>query len=253
MSKAGWAVGGSGVLTMGSVVPSPEDMVCVIPAHVILLGEALAPIAPGARQALTHTEPSSGQAFDPLGDTSRHLGVIQQALKRLKPRLDELMTDVIHKEGASAIDAGRVAGRLEQVISEFVDGYLDAKASPADGEASEAKRLILGVYRHHLTEICEWLEELVAVINHPATALHKRGMAADSSPQLTVALNLTTPPEMAQLEALASSFGRAVEVSGEAPCRDEDPSPPSPGLLETIGALAFGAGVAEAILGSRHE
>jgi len=136
---------------MGSVVPPPEDMVCVIPAQVILLGEALAPVAHGARQALTRTVPSSGHAFNPLGDTSRHLGVIQQALKRLKPRLDGLMTEVIHKEGANAIDAGRAAGRLEQVLSKFVDGYLDAEASPADGEDGEARRLILGVYHHHIT------------------------------------------------------------------------------------------------------
>lgn len=124
---------------MGSVVPSPEDMVCVIPAQVILLGEALAPVAHGARQALTRTVPSSGQAFDPLEDTSRHLSVIQQALNRPKPILDALMTDVIHKMGASAIDAGRAAGRLEQMLSEFVDCYLDAKESPADREAGEAR------------------------------------------------------------------------------------------------------------------
>ena len=240
-------------MTMGSVVPSPEDLICVIPAQVILLGEALAPVAHGARQALTRTVPSSGQAFDPLGDTSRHLGVIQQALNRLKPRLDGLMTDVIHKKGASAIDAGRAAGRLEQVLSEFLDGYLDAKASSADGKAVEARRLILGVYRHHIKEICEWLGELVAVINYPVKALHKRNMAAESSPLLTVTLNLTTPPEMAQLEALASSLRRAAEVSGEAPCRDEDPSTPTLGLLGTVGALVFGAGVAEAILGNRYE
>ena len=238
---------------MGSVVPSPKDMVCVIPAQVILLGEALALVAHGARQTLTRTVPSSGHAFDPFGDTSRHLGVIQQALNRLKPRLDGLMTDVIHKKGASAIDAGRAAGRLEQVLSEFLDGYLDAKASSADGKAVEARRLILGVYRHHIKEICEWLEELVAVINYPVKALHKRNMAAESSPLLTVTLNLTTPPEMAQLEALASSLRRAAEVSGEAPCRDEDPSTPTLGLLGTVGALVFGAGVAEAILGNRHE
>ena len=202
-------------MTMGSVVPSPEDLICVIPAQVILLGEALAPVAHGARQALTRTVPSSGQAFDPLGDTSRHLGVIQQALNRLKPRLDGLMTDVIHKKDASAIDAGRAAGRLEQMLSEFVDGYLDVEACPADGEADEARRLILGVYRHHITEICEWLEELVAIINHPATALHKRGMAAESSPQLTVSLYLTTPPEMVKLEALASSLRRVAEIPSD--------------------------------------
>lgn len=61
-----------------------------MPARVIFLGEALAPVAHGARQALTRKLRLLGHEFDTLEDSSRHLGVIQQALTRLKPRLDAL-------------------------------------------------------------------------------------------------------------------------------------------------------------------
>jgi hypothetical protein len=223
-------------------------MVCVMPARVILLGEALHPVAHGVRQALTSKLWPSGHEFDTLEGQSRHLGVIQQALTRLKPRLDGLMTDVVHKEGASAIDAGKAAGRLEEVLSEVVDCYLDAKASHADGEASESRRLILGVYRHHITEICEWLEELVAVVTAPASAIAKRGMAAASSLELTVTLNLITPQEMAKLEAPAKILLRPTEVPNEASSGVRQ----HPGLLGTMGALAFGVGLAEAVFGRKH-
>ncbi len=78
------------------------------------------------------------------------------------PRLDGLMADVGANEGATALEVGRAAGRLEQVLSEFVYGYLEAKASQPGSDSIEARTLIIGVYRHHIKSICRWLEELVA-------------------------------------------------------------------------------------------
>ena len=241
-------------MTVSVHLPSPKNMVCVIPQQVIFLGEALAPVAKNARLALARQVLPSGQEFATLQDVPRHMGVIQQALSHLTHRLDSLMTDVIHLEDAGAIEAGRAAGRLEQVLSEFVDGHHDAMASHADvdAEASEARVLILGVYRHHIKEICEWLEELVRVITDPASAIQKRGMAAAANIELTVALNLTSPPEMARLEALATSLLQPQEVRREPLSSIDWLEQPAPGLLGTLGALAFGVGVAEAVFGRKH-
>lgn len=237
---------------MTLAAPNPKDVVCVPPPQVVFLGEALAPVARGARQTMTRRVRSSGHEFETLADLSRHMGVIQQALTHLSPRLDGLMTDVIHKEGAGAVDAGRAAGRLEQVLSEFVDGYLDAKASHAGTEASEARSLILGVYRHHIREICEWLEELVAVIADPASAIQKRGIAVAANVDLTVALNMTSPPEMAKLDALAKSLIPPPETRIEPSPRFEQTETSGPGILGTMGALAFGIGVTKAVFGRNH-
>jgi hypothetical protein len=232
--------------------PNPKDVVCVLPPQLVLLGEALAPVARSAQKAMTRRVRSSGHEFETLADLSRHMGVIQQALTHLSPRLDGLMTDVIHKEGVGAVEAGRAAGRLEQVLSEFVDGYLDAKASHAGTEASEARSLILGVYRHHIREICEWLDELVAVIADPASAIKKRGIATAANIDLTVALDMTSPPEMAKLDALAKSLLPPPETCLERLPRFEQRETGGPGILGTIGALAFGIGVTKAVFGRNH-
>ena len=237
---------------MASPAPNPKYVVCVLPPQVVFLGEALAPVARGARQAMTRRVRSSGHEFETLADLSRHMGVIQQALTHLSPRLDGLMTDVIHKEGAGAVEAGRAAGRLEQVLSEFVDGYLEAKASHAGAEVSEARSLILGVYRHHIREICEWLEDLIEVIANPASAIQKRGIAAAANVDLTVALNMTSPPEMAKLDALAKSLLPPPETYIEPSPRFEQRETSRPGILGTIGALAFGIGVTKAVFGRNH-
>ena len=232
--------------------PMPNDVVCVLPPQVVILGEALVPVARGARQAMTRRVRSSGHEFVTLEDLSRHMGVIQQALTHLSPRLDGLMTDVIHREGAEVVEIGRSVGRLEQVLSEFVDGYLEAKSSHAGTEASEARSLILGVYRHHIREICDWLEDLVEVIANPSSAIQRRGIAAVANVELTVALKMTSPPEMAKLDALAKSFLPPPETCSEPSPRFEQRETNGPGILGTIGALAFGIGITKAAFGRNH-
>lgn len=237
---------------MASPVPNPKDLVCVLSPQVIFLGEALAPLAKGARQAMARRVRSSGHEFELLEDLSRHMGVIQQALTHLSPRIEGLMTDVIRKEGAGVLEVGRAAGRLEQVLSEFVDGYLDAKASHAGPDSSEARGLVLGVYLHHIRKICEWLEELVAAITNPASAIQQRGIDVAANVELAVSLNMTSPPEMAKLDELSKNLLPPPETVVEVSPRFEETEVREPGILEKIGALAFGISVTNSILGKNH-
>lgn len=232
------------------VQPSPETRF-VLPPQLLALGEALAPVVKAARQALVRRVRPSGQDFVTLDSLSQHMGRIEHALSRLNPRLEGLMSDVILKEGVSPIDVGRSAGRLEQVLSELIDGYLDAKASRAGAESVEARTLILGVYRHHIRNICDWLDDLVSTIADPAVALRRRGIEPSGDVVLTVQLNMTSPPEMAKLAALVSTLQLPPEDRAEAPIRSQQARDEEPGVLGVIGALAFGLGLSEAVLGRK--
>jgi hypothetical protein len=163
------------------------------------------------------------------------------------------MSDVIRKEGVEPLEIGRSAGRLEQVISELIDGYHDAKASHAGAESIEARALILGVYRHHIRNICDWLEDLVATISNPAAALRRRGMEPSGDVVLNVPLNMTSPPEMAKLSALVSTLQPQPEERVESSIRPQQTRDDRPGVLGTIGALAFGLGLSQAVFGRKHE
>ena len=235
------------------------EVVCDLPSQVKSLGEALEPVAKRLRRAISCKVRSSGHEFVIFNDLLRHTGVISQALTHLQPRLSDLSSSAIEDERASTAEAYRAAGRLEQVLSEFVDGYHEVKASHADPEARMARTLLLGVYRHHITEICDWLDELVQVIFNPVAAAKKRGIPLTGSIQLSVVLNLTTPPEMAKLNDLAKTLQIGPEPKIEPVHEPQiEPAPEyqrqagnSPGVMGTIGALAFGIGITEAILG-RH-
>jgi hypothetical protein len=237
---------------MTSPVQPSGETICVLPPQILALGEALAPVAKAARQALVRRVRPSGQDFVALESLSRHMGGIAHALSRLNPRLEGLMYEVIRKEGAGPLEVGRSAGRLEQVISELVDGYLDAKASHAGAESIEARALILGVYRHHIRNICDWLDDLVATISNPAAALRRRGIEPSGDVVLTVPLNMTSPPEITKLGALVRALQPPPEDRVESPIGPQHTRDDRPGVLGTIGALAFGLGLSEAVFGRKH-
>lgn len=200
---------------------------------------------------MTRKVKSSGHEFVTIDDLLHHMDVIQQALTHLSPRLDGLMANVMRNEKAGMAEAQRETGRLEQVLSEFVDGYHEAKASHADPETSEARTLLLGVYRHHIREICDWLDEFVHVVTNPVSAIEERGIPLAANVVCTVALNMTSPPQMAKLNDLATRLqirpAPVIESAPEPATRYEPPQSRGPGVLGTIGALAFGMGINQAI------
>lgn len=225
-----------------------SNVVCLVPTQVTLLGEALNPVAAQLHGALIQQETSTGPEFDTLTDLSLHMGIIEQALVHLEPRFDDLMNTVVQNDKASSLDAGRAAGRLEQVLSEFVIGYQKALASTPGQDSLEARDLLLGVYRHHISELSQWLDKLVSTIAEPLATLKEQHIRLAANVVLPVTLNLTSPPQMTKLNEIAQGFH--CEPLNQTPAPDQ---PTRPGLLATIGALAFGLGVANAAWGKKHD
>lgn len=237
---------------MTSQVPPSPEANCVLPPQLLMLGEALVPVASAARRALARRVRQTGQRFLMLESLAQHMGWIEHALSRLTPRLDGLMADVIQKPAAGPLDVGRSVGRLEEVISEVVDGYLLAKASRPDAEGAEAHTLLLGVYRHHIQELCDWLDEIVSTVSNPSAALHRQGLEPIDGVVLTVPLNMTSPPEMAKLAALVEAIQSRLEERVNSPMEPQQTRSEGPGVFGTIGAVAFGVGLSQAVFGRNH-
>lgn len=237
---------------MASTSPTKKAVTCTVLPRVTFLGEALAPVAKNLRQAMSSTAEASGHEFVTLDDLIHHMDVISQAARHLSPRFQDLMDNVINSESAGMAEASRAAGRLEQVLSEFVDGYHEAQASHAGPEATEARELLLGVYRHHVREICDWLDELVWGIANPRAAIKKKRIPFTPDAKLSVILNLTSPPEMAKLDELVKRLQVQIPRVREVEPAHQDvyvqPQQSSGvGILGTIGALVFGFGINRAI------
>lgn len=237
---------------MSRPMPRPEGDTCVLPHQAILLGVALTQVSEAVRSALSRSVIPTACKFDSLEDLSRHMAVIKRVLSQLTPRLSELLNDVIKNERAEATEVGRAAGRLEQVLSELVDGFLEAKGSHADPDSHDMRLLILGVYHHHITEVCDWLDEMALAITDPMSAIQKRGIALADKVELAVSLTMTSPSEMDKLAELVARLRPVRKMANDASPPFVRQQAPEPGLLGTLGAMVFGAGVANTFFGRDH-
>ena len=233
---------------MTKPLPRKSRVICKVPTQVILLGQALKPVAAWMHFAMAQKVAISGHTFDTLIDLGIHMNIIEQALTHLEPRFDDLMKSVIQNDKATALDVGRATGRLEQVLSEFVNGYQKALASTPGRVSLEARDLLLGVYRHHICDLSQWLDNLVAAISVPLTTLEEQHIKLAENVVLPVSLNLTSPPQMIRLLEISQEF-QCVSPH-QAPIQGQ---PPRPGLLATIGALVFGLSVANAAWGKKRD
>jgi hypothetical protein len=224
------------------------DVSCELPQQVVFLGQALAPVATNLHNDMAQLPPSSDHEFNTLADLELHMGLIERALIRLLPLLEEMMKSVIKNEHATMLDAGRAAGRLEQVINEFVRGYQLALTSKPGEGSGEARELLLDVYRHHVSEIALWLDRLVSAIANPLNTLKAQNIQLSPEVVMPIHLNLTSPPQMGRLLELVLEHQRVFSSQ-----EHFQQAPKVPGLLATIGAIAFGLGAVNSFGGKHHD
>lgn len=229
--------------------PAPSQqtgLVFHVPPQLVLLGSALAPVAEGLQRELRRRVRSSGRVFEVPEDLTRHLGLLETALSHLEPRPGDLMKSVINNEHATAIDAGRAAGRLEQVLSEFTEAYFDVRLTCTGPTHPQARELLLGIYRHFLTQISHWLNRVVRAIEQPQAEISQQGLDAHDGMVLSVNLNLTTP---VQMQALRDLIQRLVPLAEEPQHASTMAPDRPPSLLEKASALAFALGFVSAVRG----
>jgi hypothetical protein len=232
--------------------PEADSITCVLPEPVLQLGQALAPVASQLRGGLRRRPAQTGDEFEVPGDVTLHLVFVMQHLGHLGKTIDQLSTEVLNAPEASALDVGRAAGRLEQVLIEFTQSCHEAMRSRETVETAQARTLTIGVYRHYLRQVADWLDRLVAAIEDPLKALREQGIAPAEGVTLPIALGVTTPSQYAELVELANALREHADTTGEHP---EERSaravtrPAGPGLLGTLGAMVLGFGIAGALSG----
>jgi len=215
------------------------EIACLLPARIVVLGQALTPVVVALRRNISRRVRPSGKQFSALDSLSHHSNIILQGLSHFSDRLKDLVKLVIRNEMATELETGRIVGRLEQALSDFADGLRESLSTVPEPGAEEPRTLIIGVYRHHLSEICDWLDELAKSIAEPLSALERRNLPVIDNVALTINLNLTTPPQMARLHELIRGFTTPAALATPVAQTVRYPRSP-PRLLGVLGALAFG-------------
>jgi hypothetical protein len=232
------------VASGGAACPEDRDVVVQVQARFALLGQALVPVADWLRGELKRRVPASGREFEVPKDLLKHIALLERALGHLGPRFTALMSSVVDHDQATALDAGRSVGRLEQVLSELTEGYHEGRRTNTGSSGAEARRLLLGIYRHYLKQISEWLDCVIFATEHPLAEIRRQNLVLHEGMDLSVVLNLKSPPQMTVLLELIQGLGPEGEAPLPAPTMSSDHSP---SLLDKARALAFAMGLVSAV------
>lgn len=143
----------------------------------------------------------------PMGDSTVWLNVSLSQLKfyieGMTFQVDQLMREVLSNEQAIDADIYRAAGRFEAYLDGFLDSRSGVRRAVVAADFVEARELLAGAFRHSLNEIAIWLKKLVNVLADPLAEARRRGMPENGPISLDLALNFTSAPETAQLNAWA--------------------------------------------------
>lgn len=167
-----------------------------LPASVKALGHALAPLSQRIHAVLTEVRQELV-----LGKSS--IESVEHALEKLQEWLAALDTIINHDiaalvEGSDTegvFNAYRIAGKLESNLEAMLAAY-----RRYEGSDEYPYRLLAAIHRHTLTEIVDWIDEVIEVIDYPSYALQRRRLPTRGQVELELALRLTPAPELAALE-----------------------------------------------------
>ena len=244
-------VGGKSV-----IAPAADDdrIQYVLPPRFAIIAEALVPVVNRLREAMAQDAGLCSQDFVLPESLLNHLNTIQRVLKRLPSRMEELTrSGGVKTEESDIAQVYRAAGRLEEMFSDWVEGFNEVRAAHAQPEFGEVLDLLEGVYRHHLLEVCNWLAELVEIIADPTVAIEKARLSTGESATLNITLTVSVPSQMGELVSLAKRMQATTGSEIDSNPNSQHPIHEGPGVLGTLGALAFGMCVTGAIRGHNHD
>ena len=210
-----------------------------------VLGEALRPILSKLDMQMDAPARRTLAVYDVTGSISDHLDELGSTRGGLAAKVDALGR-LISGEGPDA-DIHRAAGGLEVYIDNLLASCSEVRRWRLGASDAPARDLLAGVYLHELTEIRDWLDELLEVIADPVAAVERRGLPTSGQVELRLDLILTDAPQLADLERWMERNG-AVGY-GPPPAPD---GKPGLGFCGTVVAAALGFAIGDSLFGDEE-
>ncbi|MYE12318.1 MAG: hypothetical protein F4X99_11825 [Gammaproteobacteria bacterium] len=87
--------------------------------------------------------------------------------------------------------AARVEARIECLLDDW-DEVRSVKPHPPD---ERGWKLLVGTYRDLAEQVQGWLDEMLEILEDPAAAVERRGLADEETATITVSLTILPPPQ----------------------------------------------------------
>ena len=220
----------------------------ILQPGVTALGEALRPMLSELQTQLDARVRSGLRVSDAAGEVADHLDEMADTLSGLTAKVNTL-GELLSRE-APVAEIHRAAGGLEVHLDALLARYSEVRRWRPGVSDLPARDLLAGVYRHLLTEIRSWMEELVEVIGDPLAAVKRRGLPTSGYVELPINLTLTEAPQLAELHDWLVPGLRGA---------GDDRLPPAParksglGFCGTVAAAVLGFAIGDWLFGGEEE
>lgn len=166
----------------------------ILAPHLILLGEALQPLLRKVEAALS--EPVRPIGTDFLGFCRPTLNRFGDSVQRLGDEANGALNGVVGAADVPESEVHRAVGRLEMVLDELLDSYAELREARPHAAHVRGHELLMPALRQTLTEIQDWLQDMVDTFADPVEVLKRKGLPTDGSVNLHLILTVTNPKEL---------------------------------------------------------
>ena len=173
------------------------------------LKEAMGPVARSFRSRRQTAPPRTGYVRDMVGLVSEHFDRISRWTGDFTDEVNDQLRLVASDPDATDAQVHRAAARLEVRLERLLDDWDDVRSVKPDPTEKRGWDLLVGTYGGLAEQVQDWLDEILEILEDPAAALDRRGLADEERARIALTLTLEAPAEAEALRRWAEEPARA--------------------------------------------
>ena len=225
-----------------------ESVNVTLPPGVAALGDALRPLRLKLQAQMDAPVRRDLPVVDLAGEIEDHLDELEDTVSGLVAKVNALGELLARERPVAGIHRG--VGGLEVYVDTLLERYSEVRRWRPGASEAAARDSLAGVYRHVLTEIRDWMDELIEAIDDPLAAVKRRGLPTSGKVHLRFDLTLTEALELASLRDWLDSN---LPGAGDYGSRSAPAEKQGLGFLGTVAAAALGFGIGSWLFGGEGE
>lgn len=166
----------------------------ILAPHIVLLGEALQPVLRRVEAELSKPAHPTGKSFIAVAEHS--LGYLGDAVERLSAEMNRVLNSVVEAADVPDAQVHRAVGRYEVILDGLLERYAELRQARPRLAHRRGHELLVTVFRHTLTQIQDWLRDVVDTATDPMQVLKRKGLPTSGNVSLELAIHFTTPKEL---------------------------------------------------------
>lgn len=161
--------------------------------HFSLLGEALQPVLHRVEAELSKPAHPTGESFIAVAEHA--LGYLSDAVEQLSAETKHVLYSAVAPDAPEA-QVHRAVGRYEMVLDGLLARYAELRQARPRSAHRRGHELLVTVFRHTLTQIQDWLRDVVDTATDPIQVLKRKGLPTSGNVSLELVIHFTTPKEL---------------------------------------------------------